>query len=275
MKITIAINELINFSFICYFQLRKYTNLITTSQDLGNCFTLFHRSKSEVLKNIAIESGLAQSPVKRGKDNESVNIELSIEPFHPNEVLRMKVHFNAHEYTTLNEPVLGHVIIHDSDEIPVVREKSFLIQPGHYYEFYVSKQIDLLLPRPYVTDCVNHNASNSDGSDDINEYLHHPLSRGNCVVGCMAQKTMDKCNCWPPELPFIKGTVEDSQENKMKWCNWDSNPTTDLIKPENMSWFQFCFSANENGCNKKCKSDCRSYQYSLILIDRTILTEMK
>ncbi len=61
---------------------------------MGNRFTLFHRSKSEVLRNIAIDSGLSQSPVKRGKHNVSVNIEQSIEPFHPNEVLRLKVHFH-------------------------------------------------------------------------------------------------------------------------------------------------------------------------------------
>jgi hypothetical protein len=241
--------------------MRKYSNIITTSQELGNCFTLFHRSKTEVLKNIAINSGLAQSPVKRGINNEAVNIELSEEPFHPNEVLRMKVHFRAEEYTTLNEPVLGHAIVHDFDEIPVVREKSFLIRPGFYYEFFINKQTDLLLPFPFSTDCVNHNETKPDGSDDINEYLHHPLSRNTCIIGCMAQKTMDKCNCWPPELPFMKGSVADSQENRMKWCDWDSSPTTHSVKPENMTWFQFCFSANENGCNKKCKTDCRSLYF--------------
>ncbi len=237
---------------------RNYRGVITTSQDVGNCFTLFHRSKSEVLRNIAIDSGLSQSPVKRGKHNESVNIEQSIEPFHPNEVLRLKVDFHSEEYTTLNEPVLGHVIIHDSKDIPVVREKSFLIQPGHYYEFFINKQNEILLPLPYASDCIDYNASKSDGSNDFNEYLHNPLSRENCVIGCMAQKTIDKCDCWPPELPFIKGTVDDSQENKIKWCDWDSKFSNKSVKPENMTWFRFCFSSNENGCNKKCKADCRS-----------------
>ncbi len=48
--------------------------MITKSQELGNCFTLFHRSNSHVLRNIAINSGLAQSPVKRGTNYEAVNI---------------------------------------------------------------------------------------------------------------------------------------------------------------------------------------------------------
>ncbi len=210
------------------------------------------------MRDIAIDSGLSQSPVKRGKHNESVNIEQSIEPFHPNEVLRLKVDFHAEEYTTLNEPVLGHVIVHSIDEIPVLRERSFLIQPGHYYEFYINRQKDQLLPLPYSTDCVNYNDTLRDSSNDSNEFLHNPLSKDNCIIGCMAQNTMDKCNCWPPELPFMKGSVENSQENRMKWCDWDLTPESHLVKPENASWFQFCFSANENGCNKKCKADCRS-----------------
>jgi len=195
--------------------------------------------------------------VKRGKDNNAVNIELSEEPFHPNEVIRLKVHFHKEEYTTLNEPVLGHMIIHDDKEMPVVREKGFLIEPGKYYEFFVRKQSDYLLPLPYSTDCVDHKNSQSDGNQNINEYLHNPLSRGNCIIGCMAQHTMDKCNCWPPELPFIKGTTEDAQENRMKWCDWDQTVYEGLVRPQNLTWFQFCYSTNEEKCNGKCKYDCR------------------
>jgi hypothetical protein len=73
--------------------MRKYSNIITTSQELGNFFTLFYRSKTELLKNIAINSGLAQSSVKRGTNNEAVNMELSEEPFHPNEIFQKESPF--------------------------------------------------------------------------------------------------------------------------------------------------------------------------------------
>ena len=204
----------------------------------------------------SIESGLSQSPVKRGSTDEAVNIELSEEPFHPNEILRLKIDFHGSEYTTLNEPVLGHLIIHDDDEVPAIREKSFLLFPGNYYEFFMTKETDHLLPKPYATDCVNHKLSFKDNSEDANEYLHYPLSKENCIIGCMAQNTMDKCNCWPPELPFMKGSFEESEENTMKWCDWDSNFDTQS-KPTNTTWFQYCFTIHEDQCKSKCNVDCR------------------
>ncbi len=85
-----------------------------------------------------------------------------------------------------------------------------MIQPEHYYEFFINRQTDLLLPFPYSIDCVDHNQTKPDGSDYTKEYLHHPLSRGTSIIGSMAQNTMDKCNYWSPELSFMKGSVEGS-----------------------------------------------------------------
>ncbi|CAG2104126.1 unnamed protein product, partial [Medioppia subpectinata] len=247
---------------------RKYANVITTTQDLGNCFTLFHRGRSELLTSIAIESGLSQSPVRRGADNEAVNIEISEEPFHPNEIIRLKLDFKAGEYTTLNEPVMGHVIVHDDHEAPPIREKNFNLFPGNYYEFYISKESDKLLPKPYATDCVDHKLSSYDGSEDVNEYLHHPLSKGNCIIGCMAQATMDRCQCWPPELPFMRGSLEDAQENLLKWCDWDGDgldvAPNQPDKPANATWFQYCFTVHETQCKAKCNSDCKIDRYRII-----------
>lgn len=133
------------------------SNLLTTAQENGNCFTLFHRSSSgrttDRLEEIAIKSGLSESAVVRGSVNESVNIEMSLKPFAPNEIVRFRVNFQQEEYTTLNEPVSGRFIIHDNREIAVVREKSYRIEPGKYYIFYLTKETDELLEAPYFTDC--------------------------------------------------------------------------------------------------------------------------
>lgn len=79
---------------------------------MGNCFTLFHRSHSEILSDIAIQSGLSQSPVIRGS-GEAVDLDVADQPFHPNEIIRLKVDFMREEYTTLNDPISGYVVIHD------------------------------------------------------------------------------------------------------------------------------------------------------------------
>lgn len=105
---------------------------------------------------------MSQSPVTRGNagngndSSAAVDVEQSEKPFHPNEVARLKINFTRDEYTTLNEPIFGYVIVHDDDEAPPVRERSFLIMPGNYYEFFLSKQTEMLLKKPYATDCVEY-----------------------------------------------------------------------------------------------------------------------
>jgi hypothetical protein len=200
-------------------------------------------------------TGFSQSPVKRGK--KSVYMEESIQPLLPNEIIRLRVNFHSEEYTTLNEPVMGQMIINNYYEAPVVREKNFGLRPGYWHEFFLNKITDRLLPLPYATNCINRNELTSQTNQNINQYLHNPLSRENCIIGCMAQRTMNLCECWPPELPFIKGSLEDSQENQMKWCDWDAINITKSDKPNNMTWFQYCFSVNEKKCTIGCRYDCR------------------
>lgn len=112
------------------------------------------------MEEIAIKSGLSESAVVRGSVNESVNIEMSLKPFAPNEIVRFRVNFQQEEYTTLNEPVSGRFIIHDNREIAVVREKSYRIEPGKYYIFYLTKETDELLEAPYFTDCRKYGSKN-------------------------------------------------------------------------------------------------------------------
>ncbi|OTF82393.1 hypothetical protein BLA29_008536, partial [Euroglyphus maynei] len=284
------------------------SNLFTTAQEHGNCFTLFHKSNSTELETIAIESGLSESAVVRGLNNESVDIEMSMKPFAPNEIIRFRVNFNEDEYTTLNEPVSGRFIIHDNSQIAVIREKSYRIIPGRYYIFYISKYTDRLLPTPYVTDCRdydvyhsnNHNQNeNNDNDNDMmandfnltnnsNDSLHliqhnepkqresnnllfrEPSSKANCVIGCMARKTIRSCNCWPPELPFLFNVQLNATENQLKWCDWREKPPIrnwSLLleqKLSNETWFQYCFNKHEDECNEQCKSDCRIDRYRIV-----------
>ena len=156
--------------------------------------------------------------------------------------------------------MFGHIVIHDDDQSPPIREKNFYIYPGFYYEFFILKQSDILLPKPYATDCVDYMSQPINISRlDSNEYLNHPLSREDCIIGCMAENTMLRCNCWPPELPFLRGTDIESMENQMKWCDWNTGPpnVNSEQKNTNDSWFKFCFTEHESTCNKKCKLDCQ------------------
>lgn len=159
------------------------SNLLTTAQENGNCFTLFHKSTSTELEDIAINSGLSESAVVRGSINESVNIESSLKPFAPNEIIRLRVNFHEEEYTTLNEPVSGRFIIHDNRNIAVIREKSYRIEPGKYYIFYLIKITDELLPEPYFTDCRDYRIT-----DDSAE-LESQNKTGNLLLNAPSSKS--------------------------------------------------------------------------------------
>lgn len=93
----------------------------------------------------------------------------------------------------------------------------------------------------------------------MNVLFSAPASKTNCIIGCIAEKTTAMCNCWPPELPFVYTGDDNATEVSLKWCDWREKPQTDRWKekPNHLTWFQWCFSAHEDECNKKCKPDCR------------------
>lgn len=125
--------------------------------------------------------------------------------------------------TTLNEPVSGKFIITDNREIAVIREKSYRIEPGKYYIFYITKLTDELLPAPYFTDCRDYKqpspeqGQSSANKSSSNILFSAPSSKNNCIIGCIAKKTIETCNCWPPELPFLYTGQDNLSVNSLKW----------------------------------------------------------
>lgn len=245
---------------------RTYANIITTGQDVGNCFTLFHHSTIGVQYNLPVKAGLSQSPVLKGYGKQNLQIEISEKPFLPNEVVRIKVNFRPAEYTTLNEPVFGSMIIHDSNEAPGIRGKSFSILPGHFYSFFIVKQTTELLPSPYATDCVDYIELNKDhytkafdAKVEWNPLYEYPLSKADCIIGCMSKNTLRKCNCWPPEVPYIYGHVSALKKDQIKWCDWDTETGLNITSKNNetISWFNYCFTTHEEFCQSKCKPECK------------------
>ncbi|KAJ6219496.1 hypothetical protein RDWZM_005308 [Blomia tropicalis] len=224
------------------------------------------------LDEIAINSGLSESAVVRGSVNESVNIEMSLKPFAPNEIVRFQANFHTDEYTTLNEPVSGRFIIHDNRELAVIGEKSYRIEPGKYYIFYITKLTDELLPLPYPTDCryysfdksIDENNTDYDQFDSM--FIKSPTSKSNCIIGCIAKKTVQTCKCWPPELPYLYIGLEiNNTKANLSWCNWRERPPIDsgIEKPTHLTWFQYCFNVHESECNKWCKSDCSINRFQI------------
>ncbi|KAI1303569.1 hypothetical protein HDE_02112 [Halotydeus destructor] len=238
---------------------RTFANVITTAQNSGNCFTMFHHAYKKLSNMASIKSGYSAAPVAvRGTTH----------VFRPNEMLRMKLNFTRDEYTTLDYPVSGSVVIHDTNMAPTIRFKSIQLLPGHFYELFITKTTSDLLPAPYLTDCMNYvhkyrghydMFSSDEESDDM--VYKYPLSKEDCIIGCMGLNTVRRCKCYPPELPFV---LAKRSEDKIRWCDWDSTDDLESAPRDNLTKFDFCFSSHEEFCNQYCKLDCRVDRYQII-----------
>ncbi|KAI1287404.1 hypothetical protein HDE_10313 [Halotydeus destructor] len=243
-------------------------NPLTTSQQIGNCFTLFHESKGFKIEEVSVEPGYGQSPIIYG--NQSLRVEVADQPFQPNEVLRMVLNFEPDEYTILDAPVFGTISIHDPSESPDTRKRRFYLYPGYYYEFYVTKKETILLEAPYESRCFDYVRQNQREYDQgrkkgVHPYLDAPLSRDDCRIGCLAKRTLLKCQCWPPEIPYLQGyeqnvtiKVNDKEQNVnfafIETCDW-----VKLAKKRSLNLsavYDDCFAMYDSLCNEICRQDC-------------------
>ena len=247
---------------------------LETFQGNQMCYTMFHVTDMTDTTKLIPRSGVGTSAVVVG--SKVINIEDSERPMHPNEVVRFLVNFRLHEATNLNEPPSGRVIIHDPKDIPAVRLGSTYIQAGNFYEIYMSEQVSELLPAPYTANCTNYVKENLELYNVTWEKMPHPffqkpLSQSSCYMGCLATKTMERCKCWPPEIPYL-ATASNRGKSKMKLCNWLKSSTDRKSKNKNqtaqeadninaLNRFNECLVKNERYCSKMCGKDCTQRRF--------------
>ena len=134
-----------------------------------------------------------------------------------------------------------------------------------------------LLPYPYDTNCFTYSATNKASHVDRNPaklaphpFFSKPLSQNDCVFGCLGRKTLETCNCWPPEIPYVSSEfyAEVVKTDTIKLCDWikkgDALNKSRSLKTGNDSQangiivFNTCFSNSEmvSSCNRKCPREC-------------------
>lgn len=260
---------------------------IETLQGTSMCWTLFHESQKSNLTRIKVPSGFTQSAVlinkeaerrmherKRGRRGEEDD---TIQPL---EIVRFLVNFTVHESVKLDSPTSGTVSVHDPDQIRLGRLQSFDIHPGKYYEVFLEEQQSKLLKYPYDTDCYPYLEENWDahlkvkwGEKAPHPIFGKPISMADCKFGCLGITTVKRCNCWPPEIPYVN--TEHYQrflkERNLKLCDWervglrmkerDETPwsgDTNSSRSVSMKAFSKCFSHKKlvSTCNRRCRREC-------------------
>ena len=278
-------------------------DVIETFQGTQICWTLFHESKDSDLRKVAVTSGETQSPVfisdlpheddsahdknsdedldeensDDGKEFEGSE-ESEDQPIQPLEIVRFMINFTQSESVQLNKPATGLVSVHDSDQIRLGRLQSVTLRPGKYYEIYIEEQESQLLRAPFDTNCYPYTKKTKNEGDawDFAELPPHPLlkqplSHSDCLYGCLGKITIQSCNCWPPEIPYVLGRVYETGENNkllnssLKLCDWvkrgaimisDSPDTNETIsgKDKALDAFYQCFASRK--ITKICQSHC-------------------
>ena len=251
---------------------KVYDKYIETLQGTTICYTLFHMTDGLNLNQKAAKSGFSQSAVIVG-DSGEVNIESSQLPTEPNEVIRFLINFGVNESTNLNEPASGSVLVHDPHTIPSGRISSTYLEPGFYYTIYMLETQTELLEAPYDTDCFNYSTHKDQyvrkKDTKPHPFFEYPLSSSDCLVGCLGAKTVNACDCWPPELPYIQHPKDQlfSKTSEMMMCNWKSRAKKAGVYhkgPDNqgaLEIFTQCLGRFEKECKKNCKTECSKSRF--------------
>jgi len=135
----------------------------------------------------------------------------------------------------------------------------------------------LLLPLPYDTDCHpfrDLNLGSHGNSSDPKVLPPHPLfdkplSTSDCIYGCLGSKTVKRCACWPPEIPYVRASLYrllDQELDDISMCDWiklgeivaNQTGQQGSIKDIGMTHFYKCFASPvvTKTCRRRCKREC-------------------
>ena len=230
------------------------------------CWTLFHLITSPDIssshENTSVEYGVTQAPYMLGYL--SYDAETSQRPIRPGEILRLQLNFTDSEKTFLSQTSHAYVYVHSNAAIGNNDFNRVRLSKGRFISTHLTIEDYNLLPPPFETKCINYtHLLVSAGKESRSELTHpyrEPQSHQDCLSGCMSKWTVSKCNCWPPEVPYVSMNVNSSQSgqerkgpgqfDQVPLCFWDV-----------VHNFTSCYQTFGAKCRASCPSDCSIRMY--------------
>lgn len=271
---TICLVDQINKSNFCK---NLQSTSIATSLNLESCWTLFHASQTNsLLQNRDLIPNLNLSHYRVVINSQTVNGPRSKAPFLEGEIIRFLISLNKNESTSFHLPATGSIRFHDNLRLPDYIDGLIEIRSGEYLQIAVTNTKFTLLPAPFATKCINY--KKSDGKES-NPFFDNTYSHFDCIRGCILRKTISKCNCWPPEIPFIADARGNMTKN-LRICNWmkrAERKSNNTLDPSNSEYlfvqrklqrlalqiYTSCMANFFTPCEKKCRYTCNfSFVYS-------------
>ena len=249
------------------------SNSIASSEKLQSCWTLFHFSHpSDLISNKFLIPSNDFAKFKVVINNLTIISAEETAPLAKNEIMRLVYRFNRNESTSLHLPVTGSIRFHDNSRIPAYFDNTIELNIGQYLQIGITKLKYKMLRAPFDLSCRNYHSSES--ASRTNPLFGPIFSNFDCTYACVVKRTIQKCRCWPPEIPFIIDYQGNGTKN-IYLCDWMSMAEGQLNQSiindsisENFIHQQrqlqklalknyiSCSSVHFEKCNQKCPYSC-------------------
>lgn len=182
--------------------------------------------------------------------------------FEERELTEVVINFEPNQHTDFRHDIGGKIVVHSPHHVGSVKDLSYSILPGYRYEVFLSKRLEKRLPPPYKSNCFEYKRKN--GKEFINKVGSFPsveLDRTGCFRNCLLRHILDRCKCWPLEMPYFTGDPMFPNAGKFKICSWDV--LDDELNDNAVKDYERCYKAFYSSCQSKCPSSCLTEDFTI------------
>ncbi|XP_023226920.1 degenerin-like protein asic-1 [Centruroides sculpturatus] len=127
--------------------------------------------------------------------------------------LTLVLNLELEEYIYKTQSVGARIVIHSSDEFPDTEGEGINILPGVETSIAINKKTTKRLPFPYKDRCRDYKKETTQSAAILNGK--------DCVIQCLQDISMQRCNCTDPTLIFTKSRKKCNLENEIEVCCLD------------------------------------------------------
>lgn len=180
-------------------------------------------------------------------------------PFDSFEIADILVDFEPMQQADYKRSIGGHVILHSTAHVGLIRDVAHPIRVGHKYEIMIQRTMTKRLPSPYKSNCTDYK-QNAYKFYMGEAYPSLELDRTNCLRNCILKKAVATCKCWPVEVPYYPGDPLINGSGSYKLCDWARERSH---SEQSALLYLKCYKQFTPECQKQCRASCRTEDFKV------------
>lgn len=185
-----------------------------------------------------------------------------ITPFDSFEIADVLVDFEPMQQADYRRTVGGHVILHSTAHVGLLKDVAHPVRVGQKYEFMIQRTMTRRLPPPYKSKCMDYKQNAYKYYSD-EAYPSLELDRTNCLRNCVLRSTIATCKCWPVEVPYYPGDPLINASGSYKPCDWAREGSH---SEQSAALYIKCFKQFMPDCRGQCRASCRTEDYKIRVV---------